>query len=197
LSHHYLDLRLDTFLERLAAVGHAPGGGSAAAITTAFSASLVAMAAHSVSSAWDEAAGIEAQAQALAERAAALAESDASAWEEAVAAVRSAEREGGEDARRDFGLEQALDRAAAAPLAIAELAADAAALAVTAGERCDATYRGDAVAAASLAAGAAAAAAHLVEVNLAVRPNDPRLAQAKGCAEAAADHAQRLLESVA
>ena len=72
----------------------------------------------------------------------------------------------------DFSLEQKLEAAAAAPLEIASLGADVAALAALAGEHGDATYRADAAAAAALAAGGSAAAAHLVRVNLGVRATD-------------------------
>ena len=101
----------------------------------------------------------------------------------------------GDDPRRDFALEQKLEAAAAAPLEIASLGADAAALAALAGEHGDATYRADAAAAAALAAGGAAAAAHLVRVNLGVRASDPRLARALASEQAAHDVAARLLES--
>jgi formiminotetrahydrofolate cyclodeaminase len=90
-------------------------------------------------------------------------------------------------------LEQKLERAAAAPLEIAELGADVAALAALAGERGEGTYRADASAAAALATGAARAAAHLVQVNLGVRPGDERLARAHASQEAANDAATRLL----
>jgi hypothetical protein len=52
------------------------------------------------------------------------------------------------------------------------------------------------VAAAALAAGGARAAAHLVEVNLAVRAGDQRLAQARASEQAAAEAAERLLASI-
>ena len=73
------------------------------------------------------------------------------------------------DAAPGLVLERKLERAAAVPLEIAALGADAAALAALAGERCDGAYRADAAAAAALAAGGARAAAHLVEVNLGVQ----------------------------
>ena len=77
---------------------------------------------------------------------------------------------------------------------IASLGADAAALAAVAAEHGDATYRADAAAAAALAAGGATAAAHLVRVNLGIRPADPRLARALASEQAAHDVATRLLE---
>jgi formiminotetrahydrofolate cyclodeaminase len=144
---------------------------------------------------WDDAAGVAAQAQAIRDRAVALAQTDGTAWEQALAALRDARATAEGDARRDFKLEQKLERAAAAPLEIAELGADVAALAALAGERGDGTYRADASAAAAIAAGAARAAAHLVQVNLGVRAGDARLARARASEQAADDAVARLLES--
>ena len=194
MASDYLELQLGDFLDRLSADGLAPGGGSAAALTVAFSARLVAMVARSTL-AWEEAAGVAAQANAIGERAVELAHTDGRVWEDALTALRDAEAGAEDDPRRDFALEQKLEAAAAAPLEIASLGADAAALAALAGERGDATYRADAAAAAALAAGGASAAAHLVRVNLGVRSADPRLARALASEQAAHDVAARLLES--
>ena len=117
---------------------------------------------------WAEAAGVAAQAQAISDRAMELAQADGKVWADALAVLREAEAGSDGDARRDFRLEQKLERAAAVPLEIAALGADAATLATLVGERGDGTYRGDASAAAALAAGGARAAAHLVRVNLGV-----------------------------
>ncbi|MBM2823050.1 MAG: hypothetical protein HW413_1796 [Thermoleophilia bacterium] len=145
---------------------------------------------------WEDAGGVVAQAQAIRDRAVVLAHADAKVWEDALSALRDAQGEEASDARRDFQLEQKLDDAAAVPLEIAELGADAAALAALAGERGDETYRGDASAAAALAAGGARAAAHLVQINLGVRPGDARLARARASEQAASDAADRLLEPI-
>jgi formiminotetrahydrofolate cyclodeaminase len=190
---NYLELRIDHFLRRLAD-GEAPGGGSAAALTVALAAGLVSMVARMSERSWDEAGGVSAQALAMRDRAAPLAREDAEAWEDAVAALRGTVDDADPD-RRNFGLEQKLERAAAVPLEIAELAADVAALAALAGERCEGTYRADAAAAAALAAGASVAAAHLVEINLAVTDADPRLRRARACEKAAADAMDRVLRS--
>jgi formiminotetrahydrofolate cyclodeaminase len=189
----YLDLRLRELLERVSADGLAPGGGSAAALTVAFAARLVAMVAR-CSPGWRDAVGVTAQANSISERAVALAHTDGRVWEEALTALRDAETAGGGDARRDFALEQKLEAAAAAPLEIASLGADAAELAALAGEHGDGTYRADAAAAAALAAGGAAAAAHLVRVNLGMRTTDPRLARALESEQAAHGFADALLD---
>ena len=151
------------------------------------------MVARASSESWEEAGGVAAQALAILERVAPLARVDAEAWQEAVAALRGADDVDVE--RRNFTLEQKLGRAAAVPLEIAELAADTAALAALAGERGDGAYRADAAAAAALAAGATVAAAHLVEINLVVTDDDPRLRRAKACETAAADAVDRILRS--
>jgi formiminotetrahydrofolate cyclodeaminase len=142
---------------------------------------------------WEDAGGVAAQAQAICDRAVVLAQTDGKAWEDALSALHAAQGEQVNDARRDFQLEQKLERAAAVPLEIAELGADAAALAALAGERGDGTYRGDASAAAALAAGGARAAAHLVQVNLGVRPGDARLVRARASERAASEAAEGLL----
>ncbi len=190
----YLDLRLGELLDRLSADGLAPGAGSAAALTVAFASRLVAMVAR-CSLDWEEAAGVSAQANAISQRAVDLAHTDGRAWEDALTALRDAEARGDADPRRSFSLEQKLEAAAAAPLKIASLGADVAALAALAGEHGDPTYRADAAAAAALAAGGSAAAAHLVRVNLGVRATDPRLARALASEQAAHDVADRMLES--
>lgn len=151
------------------------------------------MVANCSRSTWDEAPGVIAQATSIGERASALARTDATAWDEALVALRDAESGSAGDPRRDFSLEQRLDAAAAAPLEIASLGADAVALASVAAEECDAMYRADAAAAAALAAGAARAAAHLVRVNLGVPPSDPRYARALACEQAADELAEALL----
>lgn len=197
-TENYLDLQVRTFLDRLAARGQAPGGGSAAALTVAFAAGLVAMVARSSRGSWEDAVGVAAQALAIQDRVAPLVHVDAQVWEEALAALGKAGDGSGEGngSRRDHELEKKLERAAAVPLEIAELGADAAALAALVGELGDATYRPDAAAAAALAAGGARAAAHLVEVNLGMRVGDERLARARASEQAATEAAERLLASI-
>jgi formiminotetrahydrofolate cyclodeaminase len=195
----YLDLSLAAFLDGLAARERAPGGGSAAALTVAFAAGLVAMVARSSRDVWDDAPGIAAQALTLQDRAGHLTHTDAEAWDNALEALRAAadptETEGN-GARGEIDLERKLERAAAIPLEIAELGADTAVLAAYAGEHGDLAYRADAAAAAALAAGGARAATHLVEVNLGIRPGDERLARARASEKAATEAAERLLASI-
>jgi formiminotetrahydrofolate cyclodeaminase len=194
-TEDYLDLRIDDFLDRLTEGGRAPGGGSAAALAVAFAAGLVAMVARCSRDSWDDAAGVAAQSLAIKERAAQLARTDADAWQEATAVLRDGGTDGDAEAR-NLELEQKLGRAAAVPLEIAELGADAAALAALVGEYCDGAYRADAAAAAALASGGASAAAHLVQVNLTVQEGDERLKRARASEQAAAESAKRTLASI-
>jgi formiminotetrahydrofolate cyclodeaminase len=190
----YLELPFTELLDRLSADGLAPGAGSAAALTVAFAARLLAMVAR-CSTEWKDAPGVSAQAGAISDRAVQLARTDGQAWDAALLALRDAEAaDAGADVKRDFALERKLEAAAAAPLEIASLGADVAALAATAIDSCEATYRADASAAASLAAGGSAAAAHLVRVNLGMRAEDPRLAHALASEQAAREVAERLGE---
>jgi methenyltetrahydrofolate cyclohydrolase len=191
-TDNYLDLRLQDFLDRLATGERAPGGGSAAALTIAFAASLVAMVARCAPASWADARGVAAQALAIRDRATDLARRDADVWQAALTALEESGAGEGDD-RRDRELERVLDLAASAPLEIAALGADVAELAVTAAERCEGAYRADAAAAAGLAAGGARAAAHLVEVNLTVREGDLRLARARASEQAAFEAADRVL----
>jgi formiminotetrahydrofolate cyclodeaminase len=153
------------------------------------------MVARSSKGSLPDAKGVVAQALALSDRVAPLAHTDAEVWEEASDALRAAADPEG-PAQSRGALEQALDRAAAIPLEVAELGADVAALAVVVAERCEPGYRADAAAAVALAAGGARAAAHLVEVNLAMRSGDPRLERARSSEQDAAESARRVLASI-
>jgi formiminotetrahydrofolate cyclodeaminase len=161
-----------------------------AALVVAMSSGLIAMAARASSEGWPEAAGVIVQAESLRKRAAPLADADARAYGEALAAMESPSGAGSE--QRDWAIAEALSQAAAVPLEIAERAADAAALAATVADRGDQSVRGDAAAAAVLAAGAAQAAANLVAVNLAA--DDERLRQARTYAEDALEAARWTLD---
>jgi formiminotetrahydrofolate cyclodeaminase len=177
------ELTLVEWLETLAAADPVPGAGSAAALTAACAAALVAMTAR-LSEEWPEAPGVVAQALALQNRLADLAQADADAYAESLRALAAKGQDS--DERRDFALGRVLDRAAQAPLAIAETAHDVALLAASAVDRVRLEVQPDAKAAASLAAAAASAAALLVEVNLTAGENDPRVRQARRAADAAA-----------
>ncbi len=161
----------------LAESGPGPAGGSAAALATAMAAGLVRLVAR-VSHDWEDAPGIAAQAAALGERALQLADDDHHAYAHAVEQLRAPER--------DAALGRALRRAAEVPLQISEAAADVTTLAAIAARDGADTVRGDAWAAATLAEAASAAAARLVHVNLAMRPDDALCVRADAAAGAAA-----------
>jgi formiminotetrahydrofolate cyclodeaminase len=178
----------------LAQAGPGPAGGSAAALAATMASGLVRLVAR-VSQDWEEAPGIAAQAAALGDRALVLADDDHRAYAHALEQLRSpafsrsrtrqepnpaagsppaagqVPDDGGAAAERDAALGRALRRAAEVPLAIAETAADVAALAALAARDGAASVRGDAWAAATLAEAAGVAAARLVHVNLATRPD--------------------------
>lgn len=187
----YLDLSLGDFLERLGSGKPAPGSGSAAALTVAFAAGVVAMVARKSADSWADSAGIAAQALALQARSAPLALADAKVWEEALEALEAAREDPGSPNGR---LVEKLDLSTTVPLQIAEAAADTASLAALAAELGDGTYRPDAAAAAVLAAAGARAAAYLVAVNLTVQEGDPRLIRARSSEQAAADAAARAID---
>jgi len=160
----------------LAETGAGPAGGSAAALATTMASGLVRLVAR-VSHDWEEAPGIAAQAAALGDRSLALADEDHLAYAHALEQLRAPDR--------DATLGRALRRAAEVPLRISETAADVAALAALAAREGADTVRGDAWAAAALAEAASVAAARLVHVNLATRPDDELCVRADAAAEAA------------
>jgi methenyltetrahydrofolate cyclohydrolase len=181
----FADRRVRDLLDALEQPQAVPAGGTAAALVAASAASVVTMVARS-SIEWPEGGGIAAQARHLRSRLVPLAEANADALEAALAALAGSTETHQE--RRDAELGRALARAAELPLEIAEAAADVAGLASLAAERGDPRSRLDAVVAAVLAEGATAAAAGLVERNLAIRGDDERstrAAEAKQAASAA------------
>ena len=185
MSEPYLDLPfgelLDSVVERAG-----PGAGAVAALSAASAAALVELAARATDADdWPEARGAAAQAKRLRERLVPLARQDAEAYQAAVAKLR----ESGDD----FALGEALALAADVPLEIADHAENVSALAAEAAQRATADVRADAAAAAALALGSAWAAAKLVEVNLAMRAEDPRLARAREIASGATRAAREAL----
>jgi methenyltetrahydrofolate cyclohydrolase len=185
-SDDLLELRLRELLDAFAGGRRGPGGGSAAAIVAAIAAGLAETAARVSTRQWPDAKGIRAQAEALRARVAPLAQANAEAYGRALAMMR-------EPGSGDVALGKALAQAAELPLSIAEIAADVAVLSAVVAESGDAGVRGDAAAGAVLAEAAARAAANLVSINLAATADDPRVAQARESAAAAAEAAERAL----
>jgi formiminotetrahydrofolate cyclodeaminase len=168
---------LGSFLDDVAAGTPAPGGGSSAAVTLALGAALVEM---SASLAGDSDAA--ARAAALRADALELAEAELSSYEPVLEAVRLPRN----DPSRAARLEGALVEASRTPLAIAERAAEAAELGAVVADASSESVRGDAVTGVLVAEAACAAAARLVEVNLARERSAPELERARDAARAAA-----------
>jgi formiminotetrahydrofolate cyclodeaminase len=173
--------------------GH-PAGGVAAALVAGLAAALAAAAADASREAWDESAGVRAQALTLARRAAILAEQTRMQYAQARQALegRAPETEPSDDIR-DWALGLAIRGAAVPLMELAETAADIAELAAVVALHGAGDVRADAVVAADLASVAARSAAALVQVNLIVGGDSEAAAQAASYADAAA----RAAESVA
>lgn len=177
----FSDRPFGALLDDVAAATPAPGGGSSAGLTAALAAALVEMAAG-IAGSTEPAA----EARSLRERTLALAEDELSSY----APVLEAERLPRGDPDRAARLGAALRDASHAPLAIAEAAAEIAALGAEVADASGRAVRGDAVTGTLLAEAAAAAAATLVEINLGARPEDPargRVAEARRRAGEARD----------
>ena len=161
----------------MAAGTPAPGGGSSAAVALALGAALVEM---SASLAGDpESAG---RAAALRAEALELAEAELSTYAPVLEAVRLPR----DDPSRAGRVEEALLEASRTPLAIAERAAEAAELGAAVAGASSESVRGDAVTGVLVAEAACAAAARLVEVNLARESSAPELERARDAARRAA-----------
>lgn len=183
-SRPFLELTLAEWLDELAAARAAPGGGSALAFVVATAAAVLAMAARV-----SDAKGLAAQAEALRARTAPLAQVDADTYEQALA-VRDATRDLTPE-QRDWQIGQAFARAAEPPLEVARAAVDVAELAAELALAGSPAIRADAVAAASLAAGAARGCVTMIAVNLTTVEGDERVAEARRLADAAATAAGR------
>jgi formiminotetrahydrofolate cyclodeaminase len=170
----FADRPLRGVLDELAAREPVPGGGAAAAWACALGAGLVEMAA-----AFGALDAVGAEAAELRARALELAERDGEGYAPVLAALQMDR----DDPARAERLADALSAAAEAPLQIALTGARVAELAATAIRDGSAHLRGDAAAGAAIAAGAAEAAARLVEIDVGGRePPDPRVARAHDAA---------------
>ena len=168
-------------LEQLAEHTPGPGGGAAAAVAVALAAALVEMTAK-----YDESILAQARmvrANALRTRALEQADIERDAYQP----VLDAQAMEPGDPQRDNRLASALAAAAAPPLTTAGVGAQVAALAAESATQGNPALIGDAVTAAELADGATRAAAHLVRMNLADSPGDPRRTEVTGLVVAAAE----------
>ncbi|WP_162829876.1 cyclodeaminase/cyclohydrolase family protein [Amycolatopsis palatopharyngis] len=183
------DISLRGFLSEVAAPTPNWSAGGVAAVTAAAAAGLLAMTARLATDLGD-AGERAAEADALAARAMELAEEDAEAYRAVLDAQRV--RDGGET--RGGRLSVALAGAARPPQELAGLGERIAGMAESLAVRGKPVTRGDAIAAALLAAGAAGSAAVLARINLttAGRPDDEGIGAADAAAKAADDAAKRL-----
>jgi formiminotetrahydrofolate cyclodeaminase len=188
----FQDLTVEELCETVAGQTSAPGGGSVAAIVTAFAASLTAMAARFATEHWEEAAGAVAQAEALRARVLPLADEDARAYESFLLARRMSKDF--DPQVRDAAIGEALSLAADVPLAIAESALDVASLAADLAEHGNPNLRGDAATAALLSEAAVRATANLIEVNLATREGDERIERVRKLVEMSRRISRRVLD---
>ncbi len=163
------DQRLADLLDELGSASPAPGGGSAAALACGLAAGLVEMAARielgrepggPTGGALDE--DVPGRMEAVRRRALVLAGEELSSY----GPVLEARRLPAGDPGRAERLADALERASAGPLAIAEASAEVAETGERVAALAEPAVRGDAVAGVLLAEAAASAAAGLVGINL-------------------------------
>lgn len=171
---------MDELLTRVASADRTPAAGTAAAASAGLAAALVIKAARRSRDVWPYAGGAIAQASALSRRLQEIGETLEASYETAMESLAAGDSD---------RIAETLPRAAQAPLELARKAADTAALAADTANHCDQAHRADMVVAAILAASAASAGAHLVEINLLSRPDDARVSEARRMAGVAAEHA--------
>ena len=170
------DQPLGRLLDFVAASDPAPGGGSSAAVAAGLGAALLEMAACLEAARGDSEIddALADRARALRGEALELADRDMSSY----APVIDARRLPAGDPARAQRLTAALAEASHTPLAIAENAAETASLGARVTAVCNPAVRGDALTGVLIAEAAAAAAAGLVEINLA-GGGGPDLARAR------------------
>ncbi|HXO16849.1 MAG TPA: cyclodeaminase/cyclohydrolase family protein [Candidatus Dormibacteraeota bacterium] len=153
---------IDEYLERLASSDPVPGGGSAAALTAAVAAALVAMVGRIVSPPLD---GLASDADRLRAELAKARRRDEAAYAAVIAAQALPKRDDAEKAARAGALEAALHGAAEAPLHAAELALDVLRLSDRLSEKPRGALASDVACAAEFARAAVAACAYNVRIN--------------------------------
>ena len=188
-------MTVTTLLDRVRAERAAPGGGSVACVTVALAAALLEMGARQSGADFDEADGAVAQAAALRRGALRLAAEDAEVFDTADATLRSPS--GDDQEARDAAIGLALDRAAAVPVAISDLASDVVELGAIVMTLTRDDRRADVATGVLLAEAACLAAGHLVEVNLTTMAGDERLVHAQHAARRAGKARERGLKRAA
>ena len=190
MADDLLDAQVGDFIDTLSRED-APGGGSAAAVTVAMAAGLVAMVARASKDHWPEAGGAIGQADTFRARVAPLAQADAEVYKDALTMLRR--REEVSERYRDQTLRDALEKAAEIPIRIVEAGSDLACLAALLVENGNPEVRADAAVACVLAEGGARAAAKLVETNLGATAEDPRVRHVRTLVDVAAEASERAL----
>jgi formiminotetrahydrofolate cyclodeaminase len=180
----YRDLRLDQLLEAFSSATPAPGGGGAAVLVVALSASLCAMAARLSTSQMTGAPQLVTEALAIRDALAPLYDRDAHDYLDVIAAQRlpdasEAARSSAPDAAPDADdrrkrIADALSAATDVPMDVIEAGTRLAEMAAELAEHGNPNLRGDALVAAVLAGAGVEAAAVLAQINLAGLPDDER-----------------------
>lgn len=194
----FLSMPLDDLLEALSSADPAPGGGGAAVIAVALSASLCAMAARLSARHMPRAQETIAEALSLRDGLAPLCDQDAEAYGRVIAAHRLPAGPDPDERRRR--VVEALSQANDVPVATMEAAAAVARLAARLAEEGNPNLRGDAVVAAVLAGAGADACAALVRINLVDLPRDDRHVEVRSLLDetvAAVERARRAGEAPA
>lgn len=178
----YQDMTLERLLEAFSDTSAAPGGGGAAVIAVALSASLCAMTARLSARQMHDALAIATEAVSIRDDVTPLCAQDARSYLDVIAARRvrdepdSAEAESAQPGQveRRGSIADALSTAADVPMATVVAGARLARLAARLAEEGNPNLRGDALVAAVLAGAGVEGAATLVRINLAELPGDHR-----------------------
>lgn len=163
-ASHYADLPVRSFLERLASAEPAPGGGSAAALTGAEAAALVAMVARTTlrkaayRGVYDQMSAIVKQADQLRDRLLSYIDLDALVYSRFVAARRLPQNNEAEQAAREAAIQNALADAVSIPLQTLDACTQVLALAQQVSRYGNVNAAGDTLVAALLAQAAMAGA---------------------------------------
>lgn len=188
----FLGLPLGAFLDQVQDRTSAPGGGAVSALVVAMASGLCAMAGRFGQEPGADSSPLVQQALALADEARTLADADAAAFNRFLEARRLPREPDPEPRRR--AIAEATIEAAHVPLQVARIGARAAELGASLAAFGNPNLRGDAVAAALLAAAATRSAATLVAINL-PDERDPRVEESRTLASHADDLARRALET--
>jgi formiminotetrahydrofolate cyclodeaminase len=168
----FQDMSLEHLLEAFSDATPAPGGGGAAVLAVALSASLCAMTARLSSRHMPRASEVATEALSIRDTIAPLCEEDARTYLDVIAAIRSSPEPDPAERRRRIA--DALSAATDVPMATVEAGARLAHLAADLVQDGNPNLRADALVAAVLAGAGVEAAGTLARINLAELPDDDR-----------------------